>query len=136
MTHKKGEYPNGNRSGPDTDTTPNDLSVEQIIAAILDQKNTLSPEDLEHFDALLDAPDVTEEQRRELLQTLWNIVVAVIDFKWQVQGTHLTDTPCGKVSQSQTERPNTDKNMVEWKDRKLTDTHNNTVNKKASGGSP
>ncbi len=73
------------------------LSVESIVAAMLSDKHNLSAEELAAFEELLDAPDVDPATRRELLQTLWNIVVCLIDYQWDKTACLASQNSCGSI---------------------------------------
>lgn len=73
------------------------LSVESIVAAMLSDKYNLSAEELSAFEELLDAPDIDPAKRYELLQTLWNIVVCLIDYQWDNAVCLASQNSCGSM---------------------------------------
>lgn len=40
--------------------------------------------DTERYQAMLDAPDLSEDQKRELIETLWQVVVGFIDLNVEI----------------------------------------------------
>ncbi len=74
------------------------LRVESIVAAMLSDKYNLSAEELAAFEELLDAPDIDPTKRHELLQTLWNIAVCLIDYQWENAATSMPPNSCGSIS--------------------------------------
>lgn len=64
--------------------------------------------DIERYKHLLDSDDLTEDQKEELLQALWSIIIAFVDLGFgvhpvqQVQG----QKACGQVSKSQSDIAN------------------------------
>lgn len=67
-----------NQNASDADGPP----IEALVAAILDKQHPLSAEDLSIFEGLINDPELDPEQRQEFLQTIWNIVVCIIDYQW------------------------------------------------------
>ncbi len=60
--------------------------------------------DVDEFEPLLKNPDLTEEQKRELLQALWNIVVAFIDFGFGVHPIQHVFNDSGKLDKTEFEQ--------------------------------
>ncbi|MGF1463690.1 MAG: hypothetical protein ACFB2Z_11105 [Maricaulaceae bacterium] len=83
---------------PDTDTDAD--TVNAIMATLLGQSTPLSDEDFAAFDAELDAADIAPEKRRELLQMLWNIVVAFVDLEWKQHPVQQAQKACGQIPES------------------------------------
>lgn len=48
--------------------------------------------DTERYQAMLDAPDLSEDQKREMIETLWQVVVGFIDLNFEICATD----SCGK----------------------------------------
>lgn len=52
--------------------------------------------DTERYQAMLDAPDLSEDQKRELIEALWQVVVGFIDLNVEIRRTD----SCGKPSKA------------------------------------
>jgi len=59
--------------------------------------------DYEEFAHLIDNPDLSEDQRQEFLQAIWNIIVAFIDFGFDVHPVQLALNASGKLDKNHTE---------------------------------
>jgi hypothetical protein len=55
--------------------------------------------DVEKYQHLLDAPDMSEDQKKELLEALWLFVVSFVDLGFDMQSAEDT---CGKAQKSAT----------------------------------
>ncbi len=107
------------------DGNATDLDVCEIVAALLDPNNPSSAEELAEFDELLeDDPDLTEEQRLEFLQAIRLIVRAFVDLAWKDHPIQHALQECGKLAEIDSESDFPSDNMVQSKDRKLTDKYN------------
>jgi hypothetical protein len=52
--------------------------------------------DVAHYQTLLDAPDLSAEQKTELLQALWTMITCLVDLGFEVLPTkHKNDKPEG-----------------------------------------
>ena len=89
-------------------------SIEKIVAAILGDNHAMSTEQLSEFEDLLDAPDMDAGKRQELLQTLWNIVVCIIDFQWDVAPCKDASISCESNTKRPDPQPSERPDMVEW----------------------
>ena len=90
-------------ASPNISRESDNPGVEALIAAILSNKHTLSAEDLAVFEELLYDPDCDPEQRAEFLQTIWTIVVSIIDHTWDNALFHPRKTAgktCGSFADS------------------------------------
>ena len=56
--------------------------------------------DVERYQALLDHPDLSDEQRREILEALWLLVMTFVDLGFSV---HPVQKACGQVSENGSE---------------------------------
>ncbi len=52
--------------------------------------------DTERYQALLDAPELSEAEKRELIETLWQVVIGFIDLDIEI----CTTDSCGKPSKA------------------------------------
>ncbi|MCJ2187902.1 hypothetical protein [Novosphingobium beihaiensis] len=80
------------------------LEVERIVAAILSDNHRLNAEELRSFEDVLNEPGMSADQRQEFLQTLWNVVVGIIDFRWECMRSPVAKIGCesnGKSPRSQ-----------------------------------
>ncbi|MGH1399497.1 MAG: hypothetical protein ACRBCT_09820 [Alphaproteobacteria bacterium] len=54
--------------------------------------------DTERYQAMLDAPDLSDAQKRELIETLWQVVVGFIDLNVEIRTTDEgVGESCGKL---------------------------------------
>lgn len=59
--------------------------------------------DYERYAHFLEDSDLTEEQKREFLQTLWNIIVNFVDLGFGVHPLQQAEKPCGKLKENSSE---------------------------------
>ena len=52
--------------------------------------------DYEKYSPLLNDPDLTEDQKREFLQAVWNVVVGFVDLGFGVHPVQQAQNTCGK----------------------------------------
>ena len=69
--------------------------------------------DYERYAHFLDSSDLSDEQKQEFLQTLWNIVVGFVDLGFGVHPVQQAQKPCGKVEVSEPKPALTVPNRVE-----------------------
>ena len=104
------------------DDRKDELDLQAILAAVLDNSQPLSEEEIAAFDALWEESDYSEDQRLEVTQTICNLVAAIIDFAWrhhpiqQAQGA--AHNGCGKPIKSAYERPNPTASVVNSRNKK------------------
>jgi len=89
-------------------------SAQDIVAAILSEQHSLSTEQLMAFEALLDAPDIDAGSAQELLQTIWNIVVCIIDYKWEQARAFGADrqNDCGSIDDERIQSGTSEADMI------------------------
>lgn len=109
------------------DTVLSEHAVEDLVSAILGNKNVLSPEDLKAFDALLNVPHIDAPQRRELLQTLWNIVVSIIDFRWHYSPDEQTYQACGQKANTAKSKTLPSSSVLSSQDTDILEIYNNAA---------
>ena len=57
--------------------------------------------DVERYQAMLDAPDLSDAQKRELIETLWQVVIGFIDLNIEIRTTDEgAAESCGQLPQS------------------------------------
>lgn len=89
--------------------------VEEIVAAILSKDHALSAEQLLAFEALLDDPESSDADKQALLQTIWNVVVCIIDHQWaqaQARGSASANA-CGPIAKISDQRAECEHNLVD-----------------------
>lgn len=52
--------------------------------------------DVERYQDLLDAPDMSDADRRAFLATLWEVIVAFVDLGFQVEPAEPSEEICGQ----------------------------------------
>jgi len=107
------------------DAPPNDdiLSIEKLIAAMLSDKHSLSAEELVAFEGLLDEPDMDADTQKELLQALWNIIVCIIDYQWEIASRSTSTDCCGSKPEDDNDSGIGASDMIEYQDHTLSQTH-------------
>ncbi|MEM9211734.1 MAG: hypothetical protein AAGA63_09615 [Pseudomonadota bacterium] len=58
--------------------------------------------DIDYYQSLLDDPEVSEDQKREYLETIWPIVVQFIDWGYGIHPVQQTDAAQTSMTQSLT----------------------------------
>lgn len=69
--------------------------------------------DIEKYQAYLDDPNLSDEQKEEFLQALWSIVVTFVELGF---GVHPLQEVCGQDSEKLSQRPKADFDKVRSKD--------------------
>lgn len=78
-----------------------DHTKETIHAPPHDNARSLRIEvDYERYEHLLDDPNLTEDQKRELLQTLWSVVVEFVSLGFGVHPLQQAQKPCGEPQEN------------------------------------
>lgn len=65
--------------------------------------------DVAKYQAMLDAPDLDEEQKRQFIEALWQVIVAFVDLGFQV---HPVQQACGQVGNAASENPDAAGNVL------------------------
>lgn len=78
--------------------------------------------DVEKYQAWLDDPDLTDDQKEQMITALWQIITAFVDLGF---GVHPLQQACGKLTETEAERSADQEAMVSCKADTLTDTFNN-----------
>ena len=68
--------------------------------------------DYERYAHFLDEADLSEEQKREFLQTLWNIIVEFVSLGWGVHPLQQAQNPCGQLGENSLKTPLTAPNEL------------------------
>lgn len=100
------------------------MDVYDIVAAALGHCEPLNEQDIEEFDQFLEGSELSAQEREEFLQSVWNIVVAIIDFSF---GDHPIQHALNTVEKStkiDSECDIQSSFMVQSKDRTLTEKYN------------
>ncbi|MBL4839072.1 MAG: hypothetical protein JKY34_16005 [Kordiimonadaceae bacterium] len=77
--------------------------------------------DYEKYSPLLNDPDLTEDQKREFLQAVWNVVVGFVDLGFGVHPIQQVQNSCGESMNFQEETTLFSNNSLNSKGTKLTD---------------
>ncbi|MEM8692608.1 MAG: hypothetical protein AAGG57_12085 [Pseudomonadota bacterium] len=65
--------------------------------------------DIAKYQAMLDAPDLDEERKRQFIEALWQVIVAFVDLGFQV---HPVQQACGQVGNAAPENPDAAGNVL------------------------
>lgn len=71
--------------------------------------------DYDLFDHYLADADLTEDQKREFITVMWNLVVEMMSLGVEVHPVQQAQAACGKLSENRTNPPNCDAEMVQSK---------------------
>ena len=86
-------------------------------AAISGQHKSLQV-DVERYQAYLDDPEMTDAERRQVIEALWVIVSCFVELGFQV---HPTQQACGKVENALDVAGNSDSTEAQSRHRESTD---------------
>ena len=89
--------------------------------------------DVKRYDALLNEPNVSQEEREEVLNTLWNLVQTCVDFGW---GVHPLPTNCGQADISPLLSSEAAQNVVNSKSSELAKTFTSASDARPSLDTP
>ena len=73
--------------------------------------------DAEKYDRMLDASVISEGQRRAFIEAMWSVVVAFVDFGYDIQPFE----SCGQSDESASTSPEPDCDLVEYIHSEMTD---------------
>ncbi len=93
-------------------TTSTDLLQSFNKAASQAAQNHIIHVDVEKYQHLLDESGMNNSQKREVLETLWSMIVAFVDLGF---GVHPVQESCGKELKSDTGPAQTDSGMLDSK---------------------
>lgn len=83
--------------------------------------------DYERYAALLEGADLSEDQKRELLQTIWNIIVEFVSLGFSVHPLHHMEIACGQLVDGAPSAPFAEANGVQYPHRLLSDKFGTTA---------
>ena len=84
----------------------------ELPALRADRARSIITVDYERYAPLLDDPDLTEEQKREFLQTLWSIVCEFVALGFEVHPAQQAQKACGKAQECGPEPTSTGRDGV------------------------
>ena len=90
----------------------NDRLSDHAFPTAADAKRRIEV-DVERYQHLLDNPDLTEEQKAQMLEALWSIIVNFVELGW---GVHPMQKACGKLCEDDAESGNSAPDRVELDD--------------------
>lgn len=90
-------------------------------AAISERTRPVVTVDYERYQHLLDEEELTEDQKREFLQAIWNVVVNFIDLGFAVHPVNQAQMACGKFNKTAVQRPNSASDPVYCDDQLITE---------------
>ena len=70
--------------------------------------------DYEKYAHFLENEDLSEDQKREFIETLWRIIVSFVDLGFGVHPAQQAQKACGKLRQNRPETPSRTPDAVEW----------------------
>ncbi|MEO1361012.1 MAG: hypothetical protein AAFU81_11790 [Pseudomonadota bacterium] len=69
--------------------------------------------DVEYYQDMIDDPDLNDEQKAQIIEALWSIIVTFVDLGFDV---HPNQLACGQVAQSFDEAASADSDVVNSQD--------------------
>lgn len=75
--------------------------------------------DYEKYAHFLEDAELSEAQKREFLQTLWNIIVGFVDLGFGVHPAQQAQNPCGQLAENLSLSAISQADKVKWPDRLL-----------------
>lgn len=105
--------------------------VQEIVAAILGNEHSLSAEQLIAFESLLEDPETDRETKQALLQTIWDVVVCIIDHQWEyarMRGLSGANA-CGTNANPDEHTPERSSDVVEYSQAQIAEEQDKTAAK-------
>ena len=118
-----------------TERSKNKQDIETETALDYISHRPVITVDVEKYAHLLDDPDLTDQQKQEFLQTVWNIIVGFVDLGFGVHPIQQAQDNCGESMNNHGENTMPANNRLESRNTKLTDRFADTVNT-IKGGAP
>lgn len=112
-----------------------DIDVQDIVAAILGDTQSLTDEELQAIVDLLSCSQLEAAQRHEFIQTLYNIVAGIIDYQWQTHVMLPAITTCGQKPEPKIESHNSASNLLYSEESKISHSYNKAADKQNGGTS-
>ena len=75
--------------------------------------------DYEKYEWFLESADLSEDQKRQFIDALWQIIVGFVDLGFGVHPAQQAEKACGKLRENRLNRPLTAENEVEYKSKLL-----------------
>jgi len=114
-----------NNNDPNTKPPPtNSFALTETQHTVIETRlsdNQIITVDYEAYAHLLDDPDLSEDQKRELLQALWNIITSFVDLGFGVHPVQLAKNSCGESPKNHAENTISTDNALESKDTDIRD---------------
>jgi hypothetical protein len=83
--------------------------------------------DFELYAHYLDDDDLTEDQKREILQAIWNIIVEFVSLGFGVHPAQQVEIACGKLFEPAAKNAIPKPDAVEYEDQHLTEKFENAA---------
>ena len=77
--------------------------------------------DYEKYEHFLENADLSEDRKREFIETLWRIIVGFVDLGFGVHPAQQAQKTCGKLDENAPEPSSTAPDKVEWEGKFLTE---------------
>ena len=107
------------------------IQLNDIIAAILGDQQSLTDEELKAFEDLFSDPSIDPARREEFFQTLWAIVVSIIDCRWETASSPAENKICVKREPSLNECA---PDVLDFEDSELSKIYEKAVNRSQQKG--
>ena len=76
--------------------------------------------DYEKYEHFLENSDLSEDQKRQFIDALWQIIVGFVDLGFGVHPVQQAQNTCGKLQDRSPKPPSTEANEVHWDSKFLT----------------
>ena len=74
--------------------------IPETTPPITAQRRTLTL-DIAHYQSMLDAPDLSEDQKAEMIEALWLLVVSFVTLDYDI----CAETSCGQLPETAAQEP-------------------------------
>jgi hypothetical protein len=112
-----------------------DVGLGDIIAAALDSNYSLTDEQMALLEEAFDHPEMSPESRKEIITTVYTMIVGLIDHCFEYGSLNPRRKTCGQKPKNKASRHAKAPNMLYSKDKKLTKTYKKaSTQREAEGG--
>ena len=90
--------------------------------------------DYERYEEYLETSDLSDEQKRQFIAALWNVIVGFVDLGFGVHPVQQAQEVCGQHSKKTGNQAIPTDESVEWSSRLLTNNFDNAAASKSEPG--
>lgn len=86
----------------------------RLSAAELSPPRSVITVDYEKYEHFLETADLSEDQKRQFIDALWQIIVGFVDLGFGVHPAQQAENACGQLGKDGRKRPSAKGSKVEW----------------------